>query len=251
MPKFEFPKNYKFSSDDGPKQKKEDDPRFFYPGQLGDKESITLRPCGDFNTGHMIHGFKYFAHETPGDESSKKIVKHFPTFPPSYEEDICYKWGHGKGKKLKNEKTGEMEAAEDKDYPKDFVAMVACCKERKGIVVATLDKKSVRDAWEAALLDEDSQVLDSGLHNWQLKITKTGEGLNTRYAAAIAFKKPTATEEKGWAEVKDSIWLHSIYHGADPFDGRPANAKPEGLPPTSRDELGQDHETTSMPSDGW
>ena len=52
MPKFEFPKNYKFSSDDSPKQKKEDDPRFFYPGQLDDKESVTLRHCGDFNTVH-------------------------------------------------------------------------------------------------------------------------------------------------------------------------------------------------------
>jgi hypothetical protein len=55
--------------------------------------------------------------------------------------------------------------------------------------------------------------------------------------------------------VAESIWLPALYVNGDPFSGKPASGRPEGLPPTHRDELGADHEVATATADampaGW
>jgi hypothetical protein len=64
-------------------------------------------------------------------------------------------------------------------------------------------------------------------------------------------KPASAAEQKKWTESTSKIWLPAMFAGADPFAGKPAEARPEGLPPTSRDELGADNEVLAGAAGAW
>ena len=64
-----------------------------------------------------------------------------------------------------------------------------------------------------------------------------------------ALPKDLASE---WDDKKAEIYLPALFEGGHPFEGRPATVKPQGLPPTRKDELGADHEAEdAMPTDDW
>ncbi len=241
----QLPSDYRVDGDSSQKKRDPDDDRFFHLGQLEQGVPITLRPCGYFDTGHWIHGVQYFT--TEGE------CKKFPVRPKEkdYINEINYKWGHGPGKTTIDKKTKELVKLEDKDYPKPFIAFTAICKQRKKVIVVNIDKATAKKAFDRVLLREDTSLTPDGLLNVEIEITKSGEMKDTTYDLTVISKPPTATAVKGWNAAKDGIWTQALFEGADPFDGKPANSKLKGLPPTARDELGADQEITNDIPEEW
>jgi hypothetical protein len=225
-----LPDNYVSTNDDNKSSAGSGSNRYFEPKSLADGESTTLRPCGTHDTGHVICGWTYF--------NMDGKPRRFPQYPQNYLDDIGLTW------EGKNNGTGE------KDRPKYFLSFTALRREGDEFVIVTIAQKGVREQFEEILSMEDYQFLGSGMANFYLTLKRKGEKLDTTYTMLPTLKAPVKADEKRWSEAKGSIWLPALYVNADPFAGPPADARPEGLPPTRRDELGADQEvaTSGMPS---
>jgi hypothetical protein len=232
-----FPSNYKFAGEKAGSKSSTDDPRLWYPSQLKEGEKITLRPCGSFESGHWVHGSQYFTLEGQ--------CKRSPVRPKEadYIDEIGWKY----------KKSPSDTDSPEKSFPIPFLGFTAICKQRKEVLVVTIDKATIREAIERALAREDTHITPDGILNIEFDITKTGTGINTKYAVDSMFKAPTQTHIKTWKSINDNIWTQALFEGANPFDGKPAESKLKGLPPTARDELGADKEISSdMPGeDDW
>ena len=106
----------------------------------------------------------------------------------------------------------------------------------------TVTQKKVREQIEAILDMEDYFFMESGVANFTVTVKRKGAAQKPPGQSLPLLKKPTAAFEEKWNQAKDGVWLPALYEGADPFAGKPAESKIEGLPPTKRDELGADKE---------
>jgi hypothetical protein len=199
--------------------------RYFETKRLADGDSTTFRLCGLHDTGHVIAGWQYFTLEGK--------PRRFPKYPEAYLEDIGLTYeGKTKG-------TGE------KAKPTYFLSFVGLSKEEDDFLVYTFTQKGLREQLEETLAMEDYQLLPSGLANFYLTLKRRGTGTDTSWTLLPTLKVPTKAEEKRWAEAAPTIWLPALYVGGDPFTGKPASGRPEGLPPSHRDALGADHEVAT------
>ena len=240
-----FPDDYKSASADSGGGKGEVNPKYWeFAGRyLGDGESISFRPCGTFDSGHVVAGWQYFTMEGR--------VKRFTKFPRDFESDIGLTWA---GKNASKPEDIEALKAENKykDKPKYFLAMVAYFPDRKDWVCVTALQKGVREQIESILDMEDYTTLDSGCANFTLTVKRKGQKMETTWNVTPTLKKPTAAFEEKWSAAKDGIWLPALFDGADCFAGKPAESKICGLPPMKRDALGADKElVTSGMGEDW
>lgn len=227
-----FPDDYRPASGAAPSKGPGKD-KYFECKSLGDGESATLRPCGTFNSGHVVAGWAYFTMEGQ--------PRKFPSgkYPTNFAEEIGLSY------------TGKTQGTGEKDKPKYFLSFVALSREKDDFVIATFDKKGLREQFEEILAMEDYQVLPSGMANFFVTLKRKGEGLDTSWLLTPTLKAPTKADEKRWSDIADSIWLPALYENADPFSGKPAGARPAGLPPTHRDETGADHEVATEFPASW
>jgi hypothetical protein len=238
-----FPDDYKRESDSAPGGKSEPNPKYFQfdTKNLQDGQSISFRPCGQFETGHVCTGFQYFTIDGR--------IKRFPKYPKE-TSDIGLTWAakNASGKELDD----LVKEGKDKDRPKKFLSFVAFFPDRKDFVCVTILQKKVRALLEDILDMEDYVFLPSGVANFTLTAKRKGEKIETTYTLAPVLKTPSAAFEKKWTDYQNQVWLPALYEGADPFDGKPDSGKTQGLPPSRQDELGADHEvaTTGM-SEDW
>lgn len=210
-----------------------------------DGASITLRPCGTFSTGHVVAGWSYFTMEGQ--------PRRFPsgTYPEHYESEIGFTY------------QGKTQGTGEKDKPKYFLSFVALCKERDDFVIATFDKKTLREQFEEILSMEDYGTVSSGIANFFLTLKRKGRGTDTTWLLTPTLKAPTRADEKRWLDAKDRIWLPALFSNADPFAGKPSDGRPQGLPPTHRDPstgadvevcvdvVSEPAEVVPMPASGW
>ena len=210
--------------------------KYYDPGKrLKDGESTTFRLCGLHDTGHVIAGWSYFTMEGQ--------PRRFPKYPENFAEDIGLTW------------EGKTNGTGEKDKPRYFLSFVGLSKEEDDFVIFTFMRKDQREQLEEILALEDYQILPSGMANFYLTLKRKGTQMNTAYTLTPTLKAPTKADEKRWADVAESIWLPALYVNGDPFSGKPSAGRPEGLPPTHRDELGADHDVATitpevMPA-GW
>jgi hypothetical protein len=209
--------------------------RYFEPKHLADGETTTLRPCGIHDSGHVIAGWSYFTMEGK--------PKRTPKFPGPCPDDI--------GLSYEGKKTGSGEKAK----PNYFLSFVALRKEVDEFVIVTFPQKKVREQYEEILAMNDYQPLESGMANFYLTLKRKGTELDTSYTLVPTLKPPSKADEKRWSDAASGIWLPALFVNGDPFGGKPADGRPEGLPPAHRDELGADHEVATtgaevMPA-GW
>lgn len=210
--------------------------RYYDPGKrLKDGESTTFRLCGLHDTGHVIAGWSYFTMEGK--------PRKFPKYPENFAEDIGLTW------------EGKTNGTGEKDKPRYFLSFVGLSKEEDDFVIFTFQRKDQREQLEEILALEDYQILPSGMANFYLTLKRKGSQMNTAYTLTPTLKAPTKADEKRWADVAESIWLPALYVNGDPFSGKPNTGRPEGLPPTHRDELGADHDVAVVTPDvmpaGW
>lgn len=197
---------------------------------LSDGETAQFRICGDFDSGHVVCGFQYFTGEGR--------IRRFPKYPENYTEDIGLTY------------EAKMNGGTDKDKPKYFLSFTAFSPEKDDFICVNVLQKGLREQIEEILAMEDYTV-DAGPANFIITVKRKGEGKDTRWVVTPTLKKASAAFSKKWEEAKDSIWLPALYVNADPFAGKPAEAKIDGLPPMKRDELGADTEvaTAGMAND--
>jgi hypothetical protein len=209
--------------------------RYFETKALKDSDSTTFRLCGLHDSGHVIAGWQYFTLDGK--------PRRFPKFPESYLEDIGLTWD------------GKTNGTGEKDKPRYFLSFVGLSKEADEFLIYTFLRKDLREQLEETLAMEDYQILPSGLANFFLTLKRRGMGTETSFTLLPTLKAPTKAEEKRWSEAAAELWLPALFVGGDPFAGKPAAGRPEGLPPSHRDVLGADHEVATadpevMPA-GW
>jgi hypothetical protein len=215
------------------------DPRYIDPSKLDDGESIIIRPCGTFGSGHVICGYEYFS-------ETNKRTRRFPEFPENYLEDIGLSYDGRKNK------TGE------KDTPKYFLAFTCLAKETDQFSIAFVPQLKLREKLERIFAIPDYAMEEGGVANFYLTVSREGLKLDTTYDA-IAVLKPAGEDIKErWEAAKAKIYLPALYDGADPFQGPPAKAAKapvkKGQPPEATDALGAVVEPTeSAPggADSW
>lgn len=201
------------------------DPRYIDPSKLADGETINVRPCGTYGSGHLVCGYEYFS-------ETMKRTRRFTEFPENYLEDI------GLSYKGRVEKTGE------KDTPKYFLAMVVLSKELDQFCVLMVPQLKLREQLERTFAIEDYQYEGDAIAPYYFSINRTGLKTDTVYYATPALKPATPEAVERWEKAKAGIWLPALFDGADPFAGRPAAAKsaaaakPKGQPPEATDALG-------------
>jgi len=200
------------------------DPRYIDPSKLSDGETINVRPCGTYGSGHLIGGYEYFS------ETAKR-TRRFPEFPENYLDDIGLTW------EGKNKGTGE------KDTPKYFLAMVVLSKETDQFSVLFIPQLKLREQMERTFNIEDYKYEGDSIAPYYFSITRTGVKKDTTYFATPALKPATPEAAERWAVARDGIWLPALFDGADPFAGKPASPKgktagPKGQPPEATDALG-------------
>jgi len=230
-----FPPDYRSTATNtSSDEKSPQELRYFKPTKLQDQESTVLRPCGTFDTGHVITGWEYF--------TDAGQPRRFPKYPEGYLSDIGLSW------EGKNKGTGE------KARPIYFLSFACLWKKTNDFAVATFTQKQLREQLERVLAMEDYQFLDSGIANFTATITRSGTGTDTSYVLTPTLKPPTKDEVQRWSDFSSSVWLPAMYVNADPWAGRPnGSAAPVGLPPSHRDPMGADIEvaTTAAPTSGW
>jgi hypothetical protein len=195
------------------------DSRYIDPSKIANGDSITVRPCGTYSSGHVICGYEYFS-------TTMKRTRRFPEFPEDYMEDIGLTWeGRSKG-------TGE------KDTPKYFLAFAVLSKENKGFGIIMIPQLKLREKIERIFAIDSYQYPDGAIAPFFLTITRTGEKKDTVYDAIPTLKPATAAETKSWKEAASGIYLPALFDGADPFAGPPAAPASQGQPPAALDGLG-------------
>ena len=238
-----FPPDHKFATDTANTFTQEETDRFYSPGkQLKDGDSHEVIVCGGFDTGHVISGYKYFKHDgqpltTPFSEG----------YPKDYKDNIGLNF---EAKFKRNVEYGKH-TEDDLDKPKQILSFIGYIKEKKDFAIIEFSTRGLRTSLEEILSMDSYEANEDGVYNFLMKLARKGSGTDTVYTLTPApLKAPVRNAvAKKWKEIKDKWYLPALYDNADPFAGKPAEAKTRGLPPTHRDDLGADHEISSTSSE--
>lgn len=204
--------------------------RYLKPSDIKPGQSLTLRLCGTYASGHVIAGYQYF--------TMAGRPRRFPVFPKNYLDDIGLTW------EGKNNNTGE------KDRPIYFLSWACLVRGEEEFKILDITQKKVREQIEAVLAMEDYTVENGEPANFFLTITRQGEKKDTSYTVIPTLKVAPEKDAERWRAAREELWLPALFEGGDPFAGKPSGA-PEALPATPlthRDELGADQELQAA---GW
>lgn len=205
--------------------------RYIKPSSIKPGQTLTLRLCGTYGSGHVIAGYSYF--------NMEGRPRRFPTFPKDYLDDI--------GLTFEGKKNGTGEKA----TPIYFLSWACLVKGDEEFKIIDITQRKLREAIEAVLAMEDYTIEDGEPANFFLTITRQGEKLDTTYTAIPTLKVAGPDDRKRWHAARDGLWLPALFKGGDPFGGKPSGASTEEAPTTPlthRDELGADQELKAA---GW
>jgi len=106
-----------------------------------------------------------------------------------------------------------------------FWAFVVFEYRTKSIKIMEITQKTIMDAMYALILDEDWGDVKA----YDIKINKTGEGLETKYAVMPKNKTELAHDVKEKYEMTP-IHLEALYEGGDPFGTEIKEATSDDIP---------------------
>lgn len=202
---------------------------YFKPSSLKDGESEEFRLLGCYETGHAVVGWQY-ASEKPDPSGELKFAGYVVTKThPGTPSDLAREVDWSKPERPKIEGTFVK--------PRKFLAWVATSAARGRLEVLFIEQKGLREQLAEILQDtEDFTWTEEGLANFSIKISKKGQGLETKYSILPKVRPVSAKIKKQWETEKDSIWLPNFFEGLDPFDGKQVEGK--GLPAGGTDARG-------------
>lgn len=229
-----LPPNYQATTDKNTK--------YIEPSKIPDGGTVTVRPCGTYDSGHLIAGWEYFS-------TSMKRTRRFVEFPDDYLEDIGLSYAG------RTQNTGE------KDTPKYFLSMLVLAKETDDFAILTVTQEKLRAKIERILAIDDYDYSGDSLAPFYMTISRTGVKKDTSYDAIPTLKPADAETVARWEEAKNGIWLPAMFDGADPFAGRSADAeapaaasgkgKTKGQRPVAQDALGADMQPAGSMPGAW
>lgn len=107
---------------------------------------------------------------------------------------------------------GEPEASDDENPPKKFIAMVVIDRKDDLVKILELTQQSVIKAIRALTNNPDWGKPFS----YDINISKTGEGMKTKYTVQASPKKPLSKAEIAEAQEKKCN-LEALFAGDDPW----------------------------------
>lgn len=97
---------------------------------------------------------------------------------------------------------------------KHFIAMVVWNYTAEKVQILEITQKKIQRALSSYAMDEDM----GDIQDYDIKVTKTGEGLKTEYEVRPLQAKPLDPKIKQTYEEMDTIRLEELYRGGDPFN---------------------------------
>jgi hypothetical protein len=234
--------------DDDENTKQESESRFLrFSKALDDGESLLLRLCGNYLSGHGIFGYFYF------DLEGKP--HHSVDYPEDYEDSIGFSFDAKKKAAIQGR---ELDIRRDeRDVPKRFAALTAIVhkcpsgKESQSydegrLVIADFTQVKLLKMIEGLFNEEEYFIEDNEPASYVLRVTKTMKKGKTDYDCLPLTKRVAPAEKTLWVEEgREKIYVPAIFNSGDPFEGRPADGvMPSAAPSKSReaDDLGADKE---------
>lgn len=214
---------------------------------LEDGQSLMIRLCSNYRSGHSAFGYFYF------DLEGKP--HHSPTFPTDYEDVIGFSYD---AKKKASAQNRELDPRRDeRDVPKRFAALTAIVHrcpassdetqsfEEGKLMIVDLTQINLLKMVDALFNEEEYAIDDNQPAGYVIKITRTVKKGKTSYEAINLLKRVHKAEQALWDEQGgDKIYVPAIFTGADPFEGRPdGGGDAPGQPPAraaKRGQLGED-----------
>ena len=239
-----FPAEHQLSGEKKSQAKSKDVRYYELKKALSDGDTEKIIPCGTPLTGHFASGWHYFTHE-----GQPHFSVHSKGYPGKHPSDI----GLNYDAKFKRQvQYGQHKDPEDLDSPTNVIYFVGYIQSRKDeeepFAIIRLDRKDTREGFESTLnLSDSFFIKDNGVANFTFNIARKGTGTDTSYQL-ITTLLPNKTPKKvldAWNKIKDEWYLPAMYDNANPFAGKPADAKPPGLPHSVRDDYGADVELAS------
>ena len=188
-------------------------------------------------------------------------VSRTPTYPSKWRDNAGLAYQYRElSPEAKEDKYKEIAAMPQEEQvkhlnaPKAFLSFVACIKGEPKLQVVTITQRQIRAQLEEYLnMPEDFTWGDNGVANFKFSLSKRQrQGHDIRDHGHSFQPCPAKDLASEWDDKKAEIYLPALFEGGHPFEGRPATVKPQGLPPTRKDELGADHEAEdSIPTDDW
>lgn len=239
-----FPEDHQLSDDKPKSATKAKDTRYYeFKKALDDGDSDKIIPCGTPLTGHFASGWHYFTHE-----GQPHFTVHSKGYPGKHPSDIGLNY---EAKFKRQVKYGEHKEPDDLDSPRNVIYFIGFIQSRKNdeepFAIIRLDTKATRQAFEQTLKLSDSFFIkDNGVANFAFNVSRSGKGTDTSYQMIPTLEPKTPAKVlAAWKKIKDEWYLPAMYDNANPFAGKPADAKPPGLPHSVRDDYGADVELPS------
>jgi hypothetical protein len=210
-------------------------------------QSLQLRFCGNYRSGHAAFGYFYF--DLEGRPHHSRV------FPEDYEDKIGFSYD---AKKKAQAQGRDLDPRRDeRDVPKRFAALTAiahrCPADTKAaqsyeqgkLVIADLTQMNLLKMIDTLFQEEEYAIEDSELAGYVIKITRVVKNGKTSYEPISLLKRVHKAEQALWDEEGGpKVYVPAIFSGGDPFEGRPAEGAEEdgGVAPVStrRDDLGAD-----------
>lgn len=220
---------------------------------LEDGQSLLVRFCGNYRSGHSSFGYFYFDMGEAPDWKGRP--HHSSSFPEDYEDRIGFSF---EAKRKATAQGRELDVRRDeRDVPKRFAALTAivhrCPSDSKATQSFDEGKLMIVDFTQVNLLkmidtlfaEEEYAIDDNQLANYVIKITRAVKKNKTSYEHMPLLKRVGKAEQALWDEQGgNKIYVPAIFTGADPFEGQPADGgDAPGQPPeraARRGEMGED-----------
>jgi hypothetical protein len=214
---------------------------------LNPNETLLIRLCGNYVSGHSAFGYFYF--------NLEGRPHHSQDFPEDYEDKIGFSYD---AKRKAEAQSRDLDPRRDeRDVPKKFAALTAiahkCPADPKAaqsyddgrLVIVDLTQINLLEMIDTLFAEEEYAIEDNGLANYVIKITRLSKGGKTSYSPISLMKRVSKTEQALWdAEGGPKVYVPAIFSNGDPFEGRPADGALEdgGVRPVAakRDDLGAD-----------
>ena len=193
----------------------------FMPSTLSDGQSILLRPCGTFGTGHVGLYYRWPVETLSQGElrfAGYDFSQQYPGDPaPNAAREVD--WSNPTRPKIEGSAV----------RPKRALVWTVFNQETSRMEVLIAEQRSLKDGIiEIIGESEDYTFRDDGVANFCLKVTRKGTGLETSYSILPKLSKPTKAEIAAFAEVADTSQVSKYLEGQHPLRTPKASFTSEG-----------------------
>lgn len=187
------------------------DRKEFYPSNLAPDESQEFRLLGCFGTGHAAAYWRYPTEVMRNGELTFGGFTYKSAYPGKQPEGIARKvnWASPGREKIDNEFV----------LPKQALVWLAWSYSRERVELLIIEQKGLKETIAEVLQEVEDYTFDedTGIANFNIKLTRKGTGLETSYSILPKVKRTEAAIKNAFAEVADNAQVVSLLDGGHPL----------------------------------